>query len=676
MVPQDHAGGESLDALLEASGSPLRTDEVHALLRGLCAAPVTGTAGDEASWLSLIATSPSPALTRRLRELRDEIADTIVLATAREAVEGRVTALRAEMGRLGLSGFIVPRADEHQGEYVPLCSQRLAWLTGFSGSAGTAIVLTDKAAIFVDGRYTLQVRSEIPAGLIDPLHSSETPPHRWIASQLPKGGVLGYDPRLHTEAEVNRLRSACERAGGSLRACANLVDAIWTDRPPAPLAPVVPHPVEYAGREARDKRMRLAETLREDRLDAAVLTAPDSIAWLLNLRGGDVPHTPLPLSFATLHDDGTVHLFIDGRKLTPSAVEQLGNGVTVRPPGDLDEALTQLGRESRRVLIDEHGTSAAIVDRLGEAGVTVVRGEDPCLLPKARKNPTEIEGARAAHARDAIAVTRFLAWIAASAPGSISELDAEARLLAFRRELPLFRDLSFPTISGAGPNGAIVHYRSSEASNRKLEAGSLYLVDSGAQFLDGTTDITRTVAIGTPNADQRHAFTRVLKGHIALATVRFPKGTTGSQLDVLARMHLWAAGLDFDHGTGHGIGSYLSVHEGPQRISKAPSTVALEPGMILSNEPGYYRTGAWGIRTENLLLVERAQDLPNAEREMFGFEVLTLAPIDRSLIELALLTEPERRWIDAYHARVCGALSPSLDEDSVRWLKEATAPLS
>src|SRR6185437_832662 len=523
-----------------------------------------------------------------------------------------------------LAGFIVPRADEHQGEYVPANAQRLAWLTGFTGSAGLAIVLADRAAIFVDGRYTLQVRGEVPAALFEYRHLTEQPAAEWIAATLGAGQALGYDPWLHTVGEVERYEAAAAKAGGSLVAVAdNPVDAIWHDRPPSPLAPVVAHELRFAGKPAAEKRHEIAAAMIASGVDAAVLTAPDSIAWLLNIRGGDVPRTPLPLSFAILGSDASVELFVARCKLAAGLENHLGNEVAVQPPGQFGPALDRLGAAGKRVQVDPGSAAAWIFARLGAAGAPIRRAADPCQLPKARKNAVELAGTRTAHRRDGAALTRFLAWLAREAPsGRLGEIAAADRLAAIRGEGENFRDLSFDTISGAGANGAIVHYRASPQSEKRLAPGELYLLDSGAQYLDGTTDVTRTIAIGTPSEEARDRFTRVLKGHIALATCRFPAGTTGSQIDVLARHALWQAGLDFDHGTGHGVGSYLNVHEGPQRISKAPNAQALLPGMIVSNEPGYYKTGAYGIRIENLVIVTPCAEIAGAEREMLCFETL------------------------------------------------------
>ncbi|MGH6989949.1 MAG: M24 family metallopeptidase, partial [Stellaceae bacterium] len=572
---------------------------------------------------------------------------------------------------------LVPRADEHQGEYVPPSAERLAWLTGFTGSAGLAAVLGERAALFVDGRYTLQARNEVDAALYEQRHLTEAPASDWIAETLRPGEALGYDPRLHTLPEIERYAAAAAKAGGSLRALQeNPLDIVWRDRPAPPLAPAVPHELRFAGRSSEDKRREIAASLAADRIDAAVLTAPDSIAWLLNIRGGDVPYTPLPLSFAILNADRTLALFIDPRKLTAATRGFLGNAIRVAKPDDFGPALETLGHDGKRVSVDPAHASAWVFDRLKAAGAQIHRAADPCLLPKACKNPVELQGCRAAHHRDGAALTRFLAWLAAEASkGELREIAVSDRLEEFRRTGEHFRGLSFPTISGAGANGAIVHYRAQPSSERPLQPGSFYLVDSGAQYLDGTTDVTRTIAIGEPSPEMRDRFTRVLKGHVALAMCRFPKGTTGSQLDALARHALWQVGCDYDHGTGHGVGSYLAVHEGPQRISKVPSGQPLLPGMIVSDEPGYYRAGAYGIRIENLVAVVELKD-ESAERPLYGFETLTLAPIDRNAIEPALMTDGEINWLDAYHARVRDMLTPVLDPATATWLAAATEPLS
>lgn len=585
----------------------------------------------------------------------------------------RAAMLREELGRRGLDGFLIPRADEHQGEYVPPHAERLRWLTGFNGSAGMAVVLKDKAAIFVDGRYTLQVRTQVDLDTFEAKHLMDEPPARWIEENLPKGAKLAYDPWLHTIDAVARFRKAAEKAGGTLVPVdTNPLDAVWEDQPEPPVAKVHPHAIEYAGEPAADKIRRLAGDLMSGDADTAVLTMPDSIAWAFNIRGSDVPHTPLPLSFALLHEDGHADLFIDERKLDDAARAHLGNIVTVHPKDALGAALDALGKAEKTVLVDPATCASWIEARLAAAGADVKRGQDPCELPKAIKNEAEVAGTRAAHLRDGRALTRFLRWVATEAPGgSVTEIDAAKRLEAFRAETGELKDVSFDTISGAGANGAIVHYRVTTATNMPLRRGELFLVDSGAQYVDGTTDVTRTIAIGTPGEEERDRFTRVLKGHIGIATARFPEGTSGAQLDAFARMALWKAGFDYDHGTGHGVGSYLSVHEGPQRISKMGHQ-PLKAGMIVSNEPGYYKAGAYGIRIENLCVVTPPAPVEGGERMMMGFETLTLAPIDLALVERSLLTVEEADWLNAYHARVRAALSPGLDAETRAWLEEAT----
>jgi Xaa-Pro aminopeptidase len=592
-----------------------------------------------------------------------------------KAVAPRLAALRKKLAKLKLDGFLVPRADEHQGEYVPLSAERLAWLTGFTGSAGLAIVLKDKAAIFVDGRYTLQVRDQTDTALFEPVHTAEKTARAWLEETLRPGQTIGYDPWLHTPDEIERLSEAAKRAGAWLRPVpANPLDAAWADRPPPPQGPVTVQPESFTGREAADKRAQLARDLAKDGIDAAILTLPDSIAWLLNIRGADVKHNPVPLAFAILQADGRVDLFIAPEKLDEAVRAHLGNGVALHPPSEFETSLAALS--GKRVLADPQTAAAAVFEKLETAGATIRRGADPCLLPKACKTQAEIEGARAAHRRDGAALTRFLAWLAAEAPqGTVDEIAAAKRLEAFRAGTDALIDLSFDTISGAGANGAIVHYRVTDKTNRPLQSGELFLLDSGGQYRDGTTDVTRTIAIGTPPEEARHRFTLVLKGHIALARARFPDGTTGAQLDTLARLPLWQEGFDFDHGTGHGVGSFLSVHEGPQRISKAGHGTPLKPGMIVSNEPGYYKTGAYGIRLENLMVVTPAAPIETGERPMLGFETLTLAPFDRALVATALLGPEERNWLNAYHARVFQVIGPAVDPKTYGWLKAATQPI-
>ncbi|MBI3199478.1 MAG: aminopeptidase P family protein [Rhodospirillales bacterium] len=659
--------------LLRRRGRDTDPSALNSLMRGVAAAP-EGLAGPE--WVELIAPDSDAELTKALTAWRAELAGADDGLDAAPAPAERLALLRTELARRGIDGFVVPRADEHQGEYVARRSQRLAWLTGFRGSAGLVIVLADRAAIFIDGRYTLAVRGQVDTAAFVPHQIPEESPEAWIAENLPKGGKLGFDPWLQTVDGHERFARACQRAGGSFVAVeSNPVDTVWRDRPPAPLAPVLPHPVEFAGETSEAKRTRIATIATSKGADVALLTAPDSIAWLLNVRGGDVPRTPFALGFALLHADGHLDLYMDRRKVPDRTLAWLGNAVTLAPPEELGSALDTLGKMARRVLVETSTAPHWAAMRLQQAGATLVREADPVALPKACKNAVELAGIRAAHHRDGGAVSRFLGWLAReSKGGKLREIEASDRLQALRQQTGQLRDLSFDTISGAGPNGAIVHYHASKATERVLQPGSLYLVDSGGQYRDGTTDITRTVAIGTPSPEMRDRFTRVLKGHIALAMARFPAGTTGSQLDALARYALWQAGLDYDHGTGHGVGAYLSVHEGPHRISKMANNVALLPGMIVSNEPGYYKTDAYGIRIENLVAVREAA-IDGADRRYYEFETLTLAPIDLACVEPGLLTDPERDWLNAYHRRVRETVGPDVDEATRAWLVEATRAL-
>jgi Xaa-Pro aminopeptidase len=594
----------------------------------------------------------------------------------RAAVPARLAALRTELKQRGLAGLILPLTDEYQSEYLPMRAQRLTWLTGFTGSAGTTAVLLEKAGVWSDGRYTLQLDAQVDGTLFERLHITDSPPADWLKANLKKGERFAYDPWLHTEAGVKRLQEACTAAGAELVAVDdNPLDAVWTDQPPPPLGPVRVQDQALTGRSAQDKRSAIAEAVKANGADAVVLTLPESIAWLLNIRGSDVPHTPLPLSMAVLHGDAGVDLYIDGRKLDDAVRQHLGD-VRLKDAAAFPAALTELGQAGKSVQVDANTAAVYVLQRLEAAGAKLIRSEDPCLLPKACKTAAELDGTRAAHRRDGAAVSKFLCWLDANAAkGGIDEIAAVEKLQGFRRLSNELRDLSFSTISGAGSNGAIVHYRVTPETNKKLEPGNLYLVDSGGQYPDGTTDITRTVAIGEPTAEMRDRYTRVLKGHIAIATAKFPEGTSGQQLDSLARKPLWEVGLDFDHGTGHGVGAYLSVHEGPQRIAKAGSPVPLKPGMIISNEPGYYKTGAYGIRIENLVVVRVETEKAENGKRWFGFETITRAPYDRRLIDLSLLTAAEIAWIDAYHALVWQDVAEHVDDATRAWLKQATAPL-
>lgn len=581
--------------------------------------------------------------------------------------------VREQLKAQGLDGFLVPHEDEHQNEYLPAANDRLAWVSGFTGSAGAGVVMTDRAAVFADGRYTVQVRAQVDADQFDILSFPDDVPT--YLAKAPKGAVIGYDPRLHSPDALAGLRRAANKAGAELKPVQiNPVDAAWVERPAQPQAPVVPHPDKYAGETSASKRARVGQGLDDAGADAAVLTAPSSIAWLFNIRGGDVIRTPLPLAQAILKADGTARLFLDPAKVTDDLPSWLGNQVSLETPDDLPGAIADL--KGKRVLIDPAQSSAWYFDQLEGAGATVVRAADPCALPRAVKNPVEIEGSRRAHIRDGAAIARFLHWVATEAQQSLPDERAIVeKLEGFREATGALKDLSFDTIAGAGPNGALPHYKPVASTIRRIEKGSLLLVDGGGQYLDGTTDITRTMAVGEPTAEQRDRFTRVLKGHIAMTVVRFPAGTTGHQLDALARLPMWMAGLDYDHGTGHGVGSYLGVHEGPQRIAKAVNTQPLLEGMIVSNEPGYYKPGHWGIRIENLQVVTPATPIEGGERPMHGFEALTFAPIDRNLIEIGLLTPDERAYMDAYHAQVLEKIGPHVDGDVRAWLEAVCAPL-
>jgi Xaa-Pro aminopeptidase len=593
--------------------------------------------------------------------------------------QARLAALREQLKADRLDGFVVPLTDEHMSEYVGSYAQRLAWLTGFQGSAGSAVVLPQEAAIFVDGRYTLQVRDQVDGDHWSYQSVPETSIADWLKSHAPDGGRIGYDPWLHTKEWVEKAREALADKGAELVAVRhNPIDAVWADQPEPSRARLVVHPDTYAGKSSAAKRQEMADWLKEQKADAAVLAALDSIAWTFNVRGQDVDHTPVALSFALVHDDGTADLFVAGEKIDAEVRAHLGNGVRVHERSDFEPALADLA--GKTVAVDPERSVAAIFGALEKAGAKVVAKRDPSILPKAIKNGTEIAGHRAAQARDGAALSRFLHWLSIEASkGGVDELSAAAKLQGLRQEGGDLRDLSFDTISGAGPNGAIVHYRVNEETNRALEMDSIYLVDSGGQYPDGTTDVTRTVAIGTPTAEMKDRFTRVLKGHIAVARARFPEGTRGSQLDSFARQFLWSAGLDYAHGTGHGVGSFLAVHEGPQRISPVGSAQPggdepLKAGMILSNEPGYYKTGAYGIRVENLVLIVPVE-VAGAEKKLLGFETLTFAPIDGNLIDTALLTAEESAWLDDYHAQVLRIVGPQLDGAAKAWLEAACAPL-
>ena len=583
----------------------------------------------------------------------------------------RLAALRAALAEAGLAGFIIPRADAHQGEYVAARDERLQWLTGFTGSAGFCIVLPDIAGVFVDGRYRTQVKGQVDLGHFTPVPWPEVKPGDWIANHL-KGGIIGYDPWLHTSDEIVKLETLLEDHGVTLTPVTNFVDNIWPDQPAPPLGHAFTHPDALAGDTGAQKRQRLADALKSAGQTAAVLTLPDSICWLLNLRGSDVPRNPVLHGFAILHDDARVTLFAEPAKFDAATRAHLGEHVSLRPPVAFVPALHTLAGPVR---IDRSTAPIAVSAELREAGVSVVWGDDPCRLPKACKTAAEIEGTRVAHLRDGAAMVEFLAWLDTELPNGLTEIDVTRSLEGFRRATNALHDISFDTITGSGPNGAIMHYRVTEQSNRAIGQNELLLVDSGGQYIDGTTDITRTVAVGDPGDEARLCYTRVLQGMIAISRVRWPKGLAGRDLDGFARYHLWLAGQDYDHGTGHGVGAFLSVHEGPQRLSRI-SDVPLEAGMILSNEPGYYREGHFGIRLENLIVVQAAPDLPGGDdRRHFSFETLTFAPFDRRLIAAEALSRDERHWLNDYHAEVLVKLAPRLSDFARDWLFQACEAL-
>lgn len=583
----------------------------------------------------------------------------------------RLRALRERLVAMGLAGFIVPRADVHQGEYVAARDERLQWLTGFTGSAGFCIVLPEVAGVFIDGRYRTQVKAQVDLSVYTPVPWPEVKPGEWVKGKL-VAGVVGFDPWLHTADEVERLKTALEESAVTVSAVSeNPVDGIWPDQPLAPMGKAFVHPVELAGESHQAKCARLAADLRKAGQKAAVITLPDSLCWLLNVRGADVPKNPVLHGFAVLKDDASVDLFVNPGKLDDAVRAHLGDAVRVHPVEGFAGALQGLQGPVR---VDKTQAPLAVSDILKGAGVEVIWGDDPCRLPKACKNASEVAATREAHLRDGAAMVEFLRWLDEASPsGGLTEISVVQALEGFRRATNALHDISFDTICGAGPHGAIMHYRVTEETNRPVGQNELLLVDSGAQYLDGTTDITRTIAIGDPGQEARECYTRVLQGMIAISRVRFPKGLPGRDIDALARFNLWVAGQDYDHGTGHGVGAFLSVHEGPQRISRI-SEVPLEPGMILSNEPGYYREGAFGIRLENLIVVQEAPALGDNRAQM-SFETLTFVPFDRRLILREELSPGERRWLDAYHAEVLEKLAPRVSGATLDWLKAACAPI-
>lgn len=583
----------------------------------------------------------------------------------------KVDKLRQLLKEGRIDGWLIPRSDEHQGEYVAAYADRLAWLTGFTGSAGMAIVLKDKAAILVDGRYTLQARNQVDTSLFEVVFTGEKSPGQWLAENA-AGYHIGFDPWLHTEAEIQRYQIASKGLKTEFTAIeGNLIDDIWDDQPAMPKDPAVIFPNSFAGESSQEKRQRLSKGLKEEGVDAAILTNLDSISWLLNIRGSDVPCMPLVLSFATLHADGSVDLFVDRDKISKEVETYLSSDVRLHSYEKFAFYLDEFAK--KRVTFDPKTAPIQVWYGLKTAEAELVRANDVCLLPKACKNSTELNGMRACHIRDGAALTKFLCWVSKNVhQGNVSELDAVDKLYSFRQQVEHFKGQSFDTISGAGSNGAIIHYRVTPGTNRPIKPEDIYLSDSGGQYLDGTTDVTRTVAFQTPTEEQRDRFTRVLKGHIAMATAIFPAGTSGAQLDTLARQFLWQQGLDYQHGTGHGVGHYLCVHEGPQRIAKGLAVdIPLRSGMVVSNEPGYYKEGEYGIRIENLVIVTEV-NIKGAESKMLGFETITMAPICHALIKVGLLTETEKEWLNAYHKQVREALSPLLDAETKEWLNVET----
>ncbi|MEM9911233.1 MAG: aminopeptidase P family protein [Pseudomonadota bacterium] len=604
--------------------------------------------------------------------MRDAVFQSFVESASPEQGPPRLARLRDEMRAEGLAGYLVPRADAYQGEYVAPGDERLAWLTGFTGSAGFCVALLDTAGLFVDGRYRTQARAQADPTHFQVVHWPETTPASWIRKELEEGAKVGFDPWLYTPDQLSAIEKELKDTGIDLVAGDNLIDRCWPDRPAAPVGPVRVYPDALAGRSHAEKRAELAAVLSASGIRSAIITLPDSLAWLLNIRGSDIPRNPVPHGFAILHDSGAVTLLIDGAKLDDDVRRHLGNDVAILPIGDVANALAELDGPVR---LDRASVPQWIVDQMKTAEIEILWGEDPCILPKARKSEAEIAATRAAHIRDGAALCRFLSWFDQQAPGTITEIDVVCQLEMYRRETGQLLDISFDTIAGSGPHGALPHYRVTQSSNRVLAEGELLVLDGGGQYEDGTTDITRTLPVGQPGEEECAAFTRVLQGMIAMSRARWPKGLAGRDLDALARFPLWLADQDYDHGTGHGIGVNLCVHEGPQRLSRA-SHVKLEPGMIVSNEPGYYREGAFGIRIENIVVVQKAEPLPGGDkRDKLCFETLSYAPIDRRLIDVDMLARVERDWLNAYHAECRARVASMVEGDVATWLEAATAPL-
>lgn len=678
-----YQGDTHLETVLKTCHSRYTVKDVYAIVKAVLAAPENPA--DPQGWIKLVAEKPDSTLTTELNALKTEVEKT--LKSDSRSIPERVASLRREFAKQSVSGFIIPRADEYQGEYVPKSAERLKWATGFTGSAGQSLILEDSAVFLTDGRYTLQAKEEVPGDIFDHRDShgktDDGKPHLedWLIGHA-KGKAIGYDPWMHTVKDVERLEKAVADAGGKLVALSeNPVDLAWQNRPAPPVSPTVAHALPYAGKSSAEKRKEIATALKSKAADAVALTMPEDIAWLLNIRGRDVPCTPLPLSFAIAHRDGSVDLFIDKRKLSAGLEEHLGKDIRIHERDDFTNVLEQLGQSGKTVMIDPNLSPKKVEMVLKQSGTNnIIEAPSPCQLPKAMKNKVEQDGTIAAHIRDGVALTRFLHQL--SQPDIIaknSELSASNMLYDFRKTGKDFRDLSFDTISGAGSNGAVIHYRVTENSDKPLNAGPVYLVDSGAQYLDGTTDVTRTLAVGPVTDEMKDRFTRVLIGHIQVAmSVFHPDEKNGADLDDKARAALKEIGENFAHGTGHGVGSYLSVHEGPQGISPR-ATTPLQPGMIVSNEPGYYKAGEYGIRIESLVLVEDAGK-DDKGRDLVKFKTLTMAPIDRNLIDETLLAKypQELAWLNDYHREVRETLLPHLektDSAAAAWLKEVTAAL-
>ena len=659
--------------LLSGCQSDISASELPALIDGMLSSAISEFDHID-PWLKLVSEKPSADLFDYLNsKINTGLSEAFASENIPQDYQNRISLLRAELIKENLEGIVIPLTDEFQGEYLAKSSRRLEWLTGFTGSAGIALVFQDKSFFFTDGRYILQAKKQLPKNDYTLFNSSQLSLENWFNNNLKPNIKIAFDPWLHTITWVKRIRSVIQQNNCELVSTPdNLIDRIWEDRPPPPVSPVQILNETFSGESVESKKKRIANNLKNES-DVFVLVDPSSISWLANIRGNDIPFSPYVMSYALLHKDSHLEIFIDVRKIVPSVRKKLAEYVAIKPIKNFISELIKLGEKTKVVGIDPNTTPELVGTILKKAGAKVVNSKDPCELPKACKNTTEISGFHSAHKRDGLALTRFLYWLSKEAPkGKLTEITAAAKLESLRRKGKYYRGPSFPTISGSGENGAIIHYRATKNSDKELKLNSLYLVDSGGQYLDGTTDVTRTVVIGEPKEEMKDRFTRVLKGHISLASACFPKDTTGSQLDVLARLPLWEAGLDYDHGTGHGVGHYLSVHEGPHRISKTHSSVKLEPGMIISNEPGYYKEGDYGIRIENLVLVKIAEEVENSENKMLEFETLTLAPIDLSLVKVSTLSKEEKTWLNNYHQKVFDTYKDSLSRMEINWLSLAT----